>query len=381
MPLPAPPPPVRVIIRLPYNRPHEGYENPPQIEWTPKKESILWEVIAKSRASDSGGTDWQGLALHLEVPLPYLLFRAQTRYEEDLKGIQHLQGPFAPAAGPPSAKAVDEDGKGQDQVGLARKTSSRATCSTKLPASGRLNTPLGIRARLNSLGYDSGSRHSKASSSSVLTLQGPKPPPIRTSTSSLPYPDSNSESEEEAEKAEEEERRLEEQEALDKKLKHLQSIMTSNTLGLVKEAQPKKKGKEVQRGRDVRSPTSPSPLRQTFAGSFRRDLSSSDLNSNTSSPQGSIPSIPSPPPENEPRSPVARHFQHTKSSSPPAISRVQAHVPYRPMTVGLTHTSDRSSTHGSSASSFTDISDMSLSSAEALENALQSNFPGTGSRM
>ena len=245
---------------------------------------------------------------------------------------------------------------------LVKRLSINTGGSAKLSSSGRLNTPLGIRARLNSLGFDSGSRQSKGTSSSVLTLQGGRnvPPPIRTSASPPSISGSDSESDDEAARAEKEERRQEEQEALDKKLKRLQSTMTSNTLGLVRDARPKGKGKELQRGRDLRSPTSPSPLRrQTFPGPGRADLSSSDFNSNTSSPQGSIPSIPSPS-ESQTQSPVARNFAHVKSSSPPAVSSNQArghsHMPYRPVAVGMAHQSDKSSTHGSSASSFDDIS-------------------------
>lgn len=36
------------------------------------------QVIAKSRAIEGAGTDWQGLSNHLQVPLPYLLYRAQV---------------------------------------------------------------------------------------------------------------------------------------------------------------------------------------------------------------------------------------------------------------------------------------------------------------
>ncbi|KAI5124844.1 hypothetical protein M0805_007278 [Coniferiporia weirii] len=384
MPPSTSPPTVRVIVRLPYNRPQEGYENPPRIEWNAEKEDILWAVIARSRASDSTGPDWQGLAAHLAVPLPYLLFRAQSRYEEDLRGLQLHTGALGPAVAQPQTRPLDDDGKAQDRPELVRRSSGRVTTgSTKLSSSARMNTPLAVRARLNSLGhYDSGHRQSKASSSSVATLQGARnnPPFVRPSSSTSSR--SGSESEDEAEKAEEEERRLEEQEALDKKLKHLQAIMTSDAIGLVHDVRPKVKGKEPQRGRDLMSPASPSPLRQTFQ---RRDPSSSDFNSATSSLQGSIPSIPSPPPEPQSQLPRTRHLtQGKKSSSPPALSssqaRGQAHMQYRPMAVGMTQASDRSSTQGSSASSFSDISESTSLSASALESALLSNMRGTGSR-
>ena len=299
----------------------------------------------------------QGLAEHLAVPLPYLLFRTQTRFEEDLKGLRTL-GPLNTTA---LTRVTDDDGKISEKPELVRKLSDRVTGSTRMSGSGRLNTPLGIRARLNSLSHESTSRQSKASSSSTLTLQGARnlPPPILTSP--IENSDSDSESEEEAIKAEEEERRLEEQDALERKLKHLQDKMTSNTVGLVRDIRPNAVGKELQRGRDPRSPTSPSPLRQTYQ---QRDMSSSDFNSSTSSPQGSIPSIPSPPPEPQTQFAVARHMHAQKSSSPPAVSpgqaRGQAHIQYRPIPVGMVHTSDKSSTQGSTTSSFSDISGTSL---------------------
>lgn len=71
-------PSVRVIVRLPYNRPEEPLPNPPlvrpvsssevawhtlmqfperKVEWNSEKEHILWEVIAKSRATEGAATD------------------------------------------------------------------------------------------------------------------------------------------------------------------------------------------------------------------------------------------------------------------------------------------------------------------------------------
>ncbi|KAH8118435.1 hypothetical protein DFH11DRAFT_672136 [Phellopilus nigrolimitatus] len=377
-------PPVRVIIRLPYNRPQEGAENPPRIEWNAEKESILWEVIARSRASDSGGTDWQGLAAHLGVPLPYLLFRAQTRYEEDLRGLQDLRGALGPTATQPTGKPSEEDAKAQDRPEPIRRISGR-TMENARQSYAHMNSPLGVRTRLNSLGYDSGPRHSKTSSSSILTLQGARnmnlPSPIKSSSFSPSQSESDSDGADETEEAEQ---RLEEQEALDAKLKRLQTVMTSDALGLVRSARFQVKGKQPQRGRDIKPSISPSssPSRQTFR---QRDLSSSDFNSSSSSPQGSIPSIPSPPPEPQIQSPMTRHMPHAKkSSSPPALSsgqaRGQAHMQYRPMAVGMAHTSDRGSNQGSSTSSFSDISESTSLSASALESALLSNIRGTGSR-
>ncbi|TDL29357.1 hypothetical protein BD410DRAFT_892664 [Rickenella mellea] len=370
-------PHTRVIVRLPFNRPEQDIQDPPPIEWNAEKENILWEVIARSRASDSGGTDWQGLSAHLQIPLPYLLYRAQRRYEQDLQGLQDLQGALSPTnAQSPTRPSEDGTLRAKDRPEMLRVLSGRnGGSATKLSSSLRLTTTsLGIRARLNSLGYDSPIRQSKASSSSTLTLQGPK----SSSQQQKTPPSSDSESEEEADKAEEEERRLEEEETLNRKLKDLQKVMTSETLGLVREPRRQSKGKEVERGRH--GPTSPkSPLRQ----SVRRSLSTSESASGTTSPQGSIPSIPSPS-GSQPHSPISRHLSPAKkSSSPPALSsgnaRGQSHMQYRPI-MGRTRPSEKGSNHGSSASSFSDISETSVS-ASALESALLSNIRGGGSRL
>ena len=67
-------PQIRVVVRLPYNRPQETTVEPPRVsrplntartcldyilklDWTLDKENLLWEVIARSRAPDSGGTE------------------------------------------------------------------------------------------------------------------------------------------------------------------------------------------------------------------------------------------------------------------------------------------------------------------------------------
>lgn len=316
--------------------------------------------------------------------------------------MQDLRGPLSPTITQPPPRPFSDVLKAPDRPDLLRRTSGQGSSTSKMTSSLRLATPMGVRARLNSLGYDSGTRQSKASSSSTVTIQGIAQIPRSPLKSTASSPDhSETESDEEADKAEEEERRLEEQDALDKKLKHLQTVMTSDALGLVRDTRPKNKGKVIERGRDgLKSPTSPSPLRQIVQ---RRDVSSSDYNSSTSSPQGSIPSIPSPSSESQPHSPLSRRHSHAnKSSSPPAVSgghaRGQSHLQYRPM-MGGAIASDRGSNQGSSASSFSDISGGCLNSrsgfealiiyvlpetslsASALESALLSNIRGGGSRL
>lgn len=334
---------------------------------------MLWEVITRSRASDSAGPDCvlkpnsryamliqisstnpgSGLAAHLAVPLPYLLFRAQTRYEEDLRGLQlHT----ALGSAPPLPLKSPDDEYRQERPDLARRISGRtAAGSTKLSSSSRATTPLAVRARLNSLGYESKQRFPKASSSSVATLQNIHGHPLAASR--LPTSSgSDTDSEDEAVKNDEEERRLEEQKELDKKLEQLKAQMTNDAIGLVRDeriAASQSKGKQYLRGRNPRSPTSP------LRNAFQRDPSSSDLNSSTSSPQGSIPSIPSPSESQSQLFAGRQVTRPTKSSSPPVLSPSQARsqpMQYRPMAIDIAQASDRSSTQGSSASSFSDIS-------------------------
>jgi hypothetical protein len=72
-------PPVRVIVRLPYNRPEQpppdpapvshgvvshSYHQPThpfQVSWNSDKESYLWEVVAKSRGSEGGAPNCESL--------------------------------------------------------------------------------------------------------------------------------------------------------------------------------------------------------------------------------------------------------------------------------------------------------------------------------
>lgn len=281
------------------------------------------------------------------------------RYEDDLRGLQDITS--RPAFSPTTPNRTSEAFPfPPDGPVLARRTSSRMMSSARgLASSGRLSTPLGVRARLSSLSHNSPGRPSKkASSSSTLTVQGPPKtqgiPRLRpTSPSSSEGTDSE---DEEATKEEEADRKLEEQEALDKKLKDLQKMITGDTLGLVSSSRskPKGKGKATDRGRMSIVTQGPDQMQRSYRAD---ELSSrSQSVSSTSSPQGSIPSIPSPPPESQ--SPLSRHISPSKSSSPPAISprsaRGQSHLRYGQM-VGRANASEGSN-QGSSASSFSDIS-------------------------
>ncbi|KAG2155122.1 uncharacterized protein EDB93DRAFT_1080723 [Suillus bovinus] len=375
-------PRIRVVVQLPHNRPDHPLPDPPHIEWNAEKANILWEVIALSRTSDNGGTDWKGLAAHLEVPLPYLLYRAQARYEDDLRGLQGFHAgnqQNQPAIKSTEVTPVLPDSPLSINIPAARFNSLN---SAGRLSSSKLATPLGVRARLNSItqhnSVQSPSKCKKASSSSTSTLQGAQiKRPVR-----LPSPFSSDESDsedEQAAKEEEADRAAEEAEALSRKLASLQRMMTSEALGLVGSPLSHDKGK----ARDIIRGRAPDIMGfkrndETFKHEERnRDHSASV--SSASSPQGSIPSIPSPPPESQ--SPMARHLSTSKSSSPPIVStrnaRGQSHMRYGAL-AGL---SEQESSHGSSASSFSDISEASFS-ASALESALMSNVPaGAGSRL
>ena len=307
---------------------------------------MLWEVIARSRATDNGGTDWPGLAAHLHVPLPYLLYRAQTRYEEDLRGLQGIKVALSPSNPDPSVASPSPDHLTARHTPISR-LSGQITST-------RLTTPLGLRARLNSLTPAPPNAALKVSSSSIMTLQdGPPPrhglhrrPTVRSRNSSA---GSDDDSDEELNASEQAERRLEEQEALDKKLRNLQTMITGDKLGLVRSSRPRQRAERTSRD----------PHRAL--SNYTSLDSSSPSTSSVGSPQGSIPSIPSPPPEqHQVKQPAHRHPISTKSSSPPALSPRNAHPQGYGGMVGMVQgNSERDSNNGSSASSFSDLSGQS----------------------
>jgi hypothetical protein len=327
----------------------------------------LWEVIEKSRAVDNAATDcepeilnqqlipWSliftyfsgtGLAAHLQVPLPYLLYRVNARFQEELRGIRDI-GVLSPATAQ-SPKGYSFPIGDKQPPSLA----NRMAGSTRLSSS-RHGTPLGVRARLSSLGSNA-PRPRKATSSSTLTLQPVAPKlfsPLRPTSPSSSGGDTDSE--EEAIKEEEADRDAEEEEALARKLEELQKMVTNDGLGLVSGTRPKDKDKGKSRDRGRSAPLSPRSL-----GSSRVDtLSSRSMSQSISSAgsphgSGSIPDIPSQSSESQPQSPIGKDLSN-KSSSPPAVSSRSA--------VGVVHRrfdrlSEYGSNHGSEASSFSDLS-------------------------
>ena len=289
----------------------------------------------------------KALATRLDVPLPYLLYRAQLRYEQDLRGLQVVKGSLSPPNVQGDPRQLEGPAGTGDSPTLLRRSSgaSRRDTLGKLSTSIRLATPLGVRARLNSLSSNSPSRMNRPSSSSVLTLRGHR----RDQTVFRPGTPLSSESEtdEEEEKQEEAERRLEEQEAIDKKLRNLQTLLTGDNVGLVSSTKETRRAKESKPQRRV-SPGSPPQVAGANAGDSGR---SSQSISSASSPRGSIPSIPSPPPESS-QSLTSRHITHTKpasssgATSPPG-PKTQPLLRYGPSV---------KATPGSSTSSFSDLS-------------------------
>ncbi|KAL1743116.1 hypothetical protein HDZ31DRAFT_83658 [Schizophyllum fasciatum] len=360
-------------------------ESLPKVQWTTEKADVLWKAIEHSRSRDARGTDYKALAARLDVPLPYLLYRVNARFQEELKGLQDLQG--VPGALPPNASPellhttpLTVAGRAADRLGLS--------------SSSRLHTPLGVRARLNSLGHNTPSPRSAAMSSSTLTIQKPttpaaplprpltaSPAPARTS----PYhhgPGSNSGSDsgsgtDSDDSADEAERSREEQDALDRKIADLTRMMTSETLGLVSAPRAKGKARAQASAFDAPAPApdtpEPSPGAPASAPDARgrramRSVSTSQsLSSAGSAPgSGSVPEIPSPASRSRPGS------RATSSAASPAVSPRHATQRYRPMSVAQS-LSETSSKDGSTASSFSDLSDLSMS---ALESAMANTRAG-----
>ena len=284
------------------------------------------------------------------------------RYEDDLRGLQDITGKTTALSPNPSNKPSEVFQFPPQRPPISPiATSSRMTSSIRGLSSSTaiLATPLGVRARLSSLGQNSPGRPIRnASSSSTITVQGPKKKPnVMHMRPFSPSSSEGSDSEdEEAAREEEADRKLEEQEALDQKLKDLQKIITGDALGLVSSSQSKADGKGKSRDRGRISSTQGQPRR------YRADeLSSrSQSVSSASSPQGSIPSIPSPPPEARFDSLAKRHFSPNKSSSPPVVSPRSAHgrshPRYGPMGRRTLSSASEQESHGSSASSFSDLS-------------------------
>ncbi|KAH7105598.1 hypothetical protein BKA62DRAFT_690261 [Auriculariales sp. MPI-PUGE-AT-0066] len=339
--MPPPPAlaPIQIIVRLPYNRPTSApaVQEPPHIVWNADKESILWELIARSRMSEKSATDWQGLSAHLGVPLPYLLYRAQARYEQDLKGLQNVGGGlhFTPQT---SVKPLPGD-----EERLRPRTSTPASPTVSRPP------PQLSPTRLRRSG----------GSSSTFTLKQPRSHPPITPLPQQSYASGSEDGDEDSdgEKAEEEEQRREEQENVARKLQKLQLMITANNLGFIR--QPRGDSSPGQHTVPV------SPSRQT-------DPTSASTSSSVRGSEHSLPSIPSPPSASVSSRSRPTSLRTTSTSS--SARNVRSHAPTRNAAVERTIAAQRGSTAPSSVSSFSDLElDGSLTQS-ALDEALESNM-------
>ena len=333
----------------------------------------------------------KALAARLDVPLPYLLYRAQVRYEQDLRGLQVIKGSLGPHGAGDSPQHAESPSELGNPPHFPRRNSgaNRRDSLSRLSTSIRLTTPLGVRARLNSLSSNSPSRANRPTSSSVLTLRGHRRDQTTFQPASPLSSASESETDEEYERREEAERRLEEQEALDKKLKNLQILLTGDNVGLMSSVSEHRKAKETQpQGPFAPSPSSQMARKDTSASSRSQSISSA------SSPRGSIPSIPSPSPESS-QSLTSKHASSSKPAGPTSATP-QGQTKTQPL---LRYGPSVNATTGSSASSFSDFSgswsfpcsyvcicsdpaaqpEASLNSE--LESAFSSNIRAGGSRL
>jgi hypothetical protein len=287
------------------------------------------------------------------------------KYEEELRGLQEVRGTTSPPASTP-AKTQDGFPFNSDRPTHVKRDSGSMNASPKAKAipSARQGTPLGVRARLNSLARQAPAlgRPQAILSSSTLTLQGLKKNSLLLRPTSPAESGESSSGDEAAAKEEAAERANEEQSALTKKLQELKMMMTDDRLGLVQASSMKNKGKQADR--PIPS-IGTSPARLSVHPP--RDETSSASVSSTSSAHnsGSMPSMSSPPADH----PTSRHMSPAQSGSPPVLLS-----PRRPLGPG--HSSHRqvpgrrsdSSAHDSPTSSFSDLSDASLSESAFMSN-------------
>ncbi|KAG8900036.1 hypothetical protein FRB99_006287 [Tulasnella sp. 403] len=487
--------PVHLIVRLPYDRPPNAPRDPIPVEWTPQKEQFLWEVLSRSRGPDRAGVDWQHLAEHLATPLPYLLYRAQMRYEEDLRGLRDIRGTLAlqlgapataadiptPLATPLTSRAPSSNPNVQRGTsgGTPRTVSSRGSATPQ-----RLTTPLAGPSRTTPFREvpaalaKGQSREGLTGESTATLTQRPPALPLQENLARLrnvplvrpqqqSSAHSSSASSTSGDEEDEVERMREDEELLGKRLKDLEKMMTSDMLGFARpprsagptgpttqvplpvrsrvistpsQPQNKGKGREIPLSGLTMNPTSsvspprgrpilsypatkgvtgqasshPSSLRSSQNHGHRQSDASS-VASASQSPQGSIPSITSPTQSQSPRSSSvaasASPSAATQSRSPSNASSPIEKMTTPPLILqhikrlSLDGTSPQlppssrggraasvrqgrapastkggSSTHGSTPSSFSDISDMSIDGS-ALEDAYLSNIKGGASRL
>lgn len=283
----------------------------------------------------------QGLSEKLNVPLPFLMYRAQVRYEEDLRGLQAamaqpiVQSTAQPLAIPSPRRQEDKNSNIKPPI------ASFAGIRTSTVSTPRQATPIGVKNRFTSNLRSQPALHSShrstngtISTSTVTLTHRPAAAHSPTHLRLMSPPESRPSSETEDEEAQEDEQG--DPEAIRKRLKDLERMMTSNVLGF---ARPKPTLK------------APGPSSSVIRASSRNDVTSGG---ETTSAQSSIPSIPSPP-ESQLQPPQPTRQVDTQTIERPQQSQSPSRQVVRNKTVGKPPL-PKGSSHGSSASSFSDIS-------------------------
>lgn len=287
------------------------------------------------------------------MPLPFLMYRAQVRYEEDLRGLQAAMAepivqPIVQPLTIPSPRRQEDKGSN-----ITPPNVSSVGIRTSAASTPRQATPIGVRNRFNSHLRSPPALHSSHRSTSgnvsastvTLTHRPASAMPSHSPTHLRPMSPPESRSPSETEDEGEQQDEPDDPEAIRRRLKDLERMMTSNVLGF---ARPKPVLK------------APDPSSSVIRTSPRNDTTSGG---ETTSNQSSIPSIPSPP-ESQLQPP-----QHTQPHNPqessqtgrrPQQSRSPPQSPpqqvVRNKMVGKPL--PKGSNHGSSTSSFSDISGM-----------------------
>ena len=290
------------------------------------------------------------------------MYRAQVRYEEDLRGLQGTLGNSV-AIAPPRTSLEARPIIERPKVTASPRNTPIALRGVPLPPLSRQATPLAIpRNKLTSplrspyglQGSQVFAKNTPGGSSSTATLQqrpSPARAPVSTSPMTIrraPSPPSPRSSSASSSEDEEEKEREENREQVGKQLKELEKMMSSQLLGF---ARPK---------------GDPAKARERLTLSIMKETQRVDPSPERLPATNLIPSIPSPPPEWQSggAGPTSGRGPGTRASSSatprsPMSSQSSPHQIVRNKMVGRHPTANgRTSNQGSSASSFSDLSGM-----------------------
>jgi len=276
-----------LVVRIPFERPQDGGRNNPiPVNWTPEKESLLWEELSAARTRGSPGVDWQGLSTRLECSLPYLLYKTQARYEEDLRRIHEVKPIVSTATLP---RVSNEESRARVPSLTRPLSHTESTTVAHLTGSPRKPERLLPPARLSS--------HARS----------PRPPPSHLPRTPGKY-DSQSVSSSSGTEQDDTERRKDEQENLSRKLKELGRMMSNDTLGFARRRNsPTSRRKKVQGMLEASSP----PVTRFVGGTMP-----SVPSSGSSSPGQQVSKIPRPAgPSYTPSNPRSESSQGSEASS------------------------------------------------------------------